>query len=106
MRPASGRSRANFEEPEQQMLKIVRNLDNPLKSGLLQQPAKGGHRRRAMAKALQHAPVALRAELPVSCNANLIARNTPSGSESRDAVVSVKLLQDIRRLTTCMWSKH
>jgi hypothetical protein len=40
MRPASGRSRANFEEPEQQMLKIVRNLDNPLKSGLLQQPAK------------------------------------------------------------------
>jgi len=33
-------SELRFEEPQQQMLKIVRNLDNPLKSGLLQQPAR------------------------------------------------------------------
>jgi hypothetical protein len=69
----------------------------PQRRDLLQ--PKGSHRRhRAMAQALQHDPAALIAELPASCTANFVARNTPSGSEPLDAVASVPLVQNIRQV--------
>jgi hypothetical protein len=52
-----------------------------------------------MAQALQHDPTALIPELPIACTTNIGAENPPSGSEVRDAVVSIPLVQNIRQVS-------